>query len=117
MKLVHLIDDDSVALLCLEMFLGFEGFTTAKYNSALAFLSDNPKSAGCVVTDIDMPGMSGLELAAEMPKRGIDCPVIVMTGHCSAEKKRRAHELGVFDYLEKPIDPQTLVADVLRALA
>ena len=82
------------------------------------FLSTHAaKSAGCVVTDVDMPGMSGLELAAEMPKRGIDCPVIIITGDASAEKKQRAFELGIFDYLEKPIELDVLVADLRKALA
>jgi len=61
--------------------------------------------------------MSGLELAAEMPKQGIECPVIIMTGHSTAETKRRAFELGIFEYLEKPFDADVLVAEVRRAMA
>jgi two-component system response regulator YesN len=64
-----------------------------------------------------MPGMSGLELVAEMSNRGIDCPVIMMTGYRSTEKKRRASELGVVDYLEKPVKSDDLVAGLKKALA
>jgi two-component system response regulator FixJ len=119
MKRVHLIDDDPVLLHSLDMLLEIEGFSTTIHKSAAHFLSiiDEAQCAGCVVTDVDMPGMSGLELAAEMPRRGIDCPVIVMTGHGSTEKKRRASELGVFDYLEKPMDPDLLIAEIKKAMA
>jgi two-component system response regulator FixJ len=116
---VHLIDDDPFVLCSLDLILEIEGFATMIHDSAVHFLRmmEEAKCAGCVVTDIDMPGMTGLELAAEMPKQGIECPVIIMTGHSSVETKRRASELGVFKYFEKPFDADLLVAEVRRALA
>jgi two-component system, LuxR family, response regulator FixJ len=119
MKRVHLIDDDPLILYSLDLILEIDGFATTTHNSAAHFLCmmDEAKCAGCIVTDIDMPGMSGLELAAEMPKLGIECPVIIMTGHSSVETKRRASELGVFEFLEKPFDADLLVAEVRKAMA
>jgi DNA-binding NtrC family response regulator len=62
--------------------------------------------------------MSGLELAVEMPKRGIVCPVIIVTGiRASADQRRQVEELGIFQFFEKPIDPDILVAEVRRAIA
>ena len=119
MRKVHIIDDDPLVLCLLDSILEIEGFATTTHDSAAHFLCmmDEARCAGCVVTDIDMPGMSGLELAAEMPNRGIECPVIIITAHSSAKTKGRASELGVFEYLEKPFDADVLVAEVRRAMA
>jgi two-component system response regulator FixJ len=118
MKRVHLIDDDPAVLCSLDLMLKIEGFATTIHDSAAHFLCmmDEARCAGCVVTDIDMPGMSGLELAAEMPKRGIGCPVIIMTGRSTSETKRLASKLGVFEYFEKPFDAVVLAAEVRRAM-
>lgn len=99
----------------LVLLLGLEGHRTACFASAEAFLSAyRPGGPGCLLLDVRMPGMSGLELQAELAARGDPIPVIIITGHGDIAMARAALRAGAEDFLEKPIDNTNLL-DSLRA--
>jgi two-component system response regulator FixJ len=115
---VVVIDDDEGVLDSLEVLLAAEGFTVATYASARAFLEDrNGGPPGCIVTDVRMPEMDGLELVAELRRRGPLPPVIVITGHGDVPMAVKAMKLGARDFVEKPFEPDLLVAGIREALA
>lgn len=102
--IVHIIFDDSAVLESLEMLLKTYGFAVRTHPSADSFLRyvEARAEGGVVVTDVEMPGMSGIELLSEFPRRGFDWPVIIMTGRRYANVAAEAILLGAFDFLEKP---------------
>ena len=114
--IVHVVDDDDAARHSLEFLLKTAKITVHSYESAEAFLEKLATPAGCVVTDIRMPGISGLELIAQMKERGVNMPVIVMTGHGDVPLAVEAMKLGATDFLEKPFDDETMLAAVSAAL-
>jgi len=115
-RLVHVIDDDEAVRGSVEFLLTTAGFAVAAYDSAAAFLHAVPESAaGCIVTDVRMPEVSGLELLARLKEHGIDLPVIVMTGHGDVPLAVEAMKLGAADFIEKPFDDDTLLASIERA--
>ena len=116
--IVHVIDDDEALRDSIRMFLVNEGLEVRTYASANAFLADlGPSPAGCIVTDVRMPGMSGMELLAEIARIGLALPVIVVTGHADVPLAVRAMKKGAVDLLEKPFQGEELVEAVRRALA
>ncbi|HEX5795735.1 MAG TPA: response regulator FixJ [Geminicoccaceae bacterium] len=115
---VVVIDDDEGVLDSLGVLLAAEGFRVATYGSARAFLEGQTGGPpGCLVTDVRMPDMDGLELIAELRRRGPLPPVIVITGHGDVPMAVRAMKLGARDFVEKPFEPDVLVAGVQEALA
>ena len=115
---VVVIDDDEGVLDSLGVLLAAEGFRVATYGSARAFLEGQTAGPpGCLVTDVRMPDMDGLELIAELRRRGPLPPVIVITGHGDVPMAVRAMKLGARDFVEKPFEPDVLVAGVQEALA
>jgi two-component system response regulator FixJ len=114
---VHVVDDDDAMRHSLVFLLECAGMEARAYETALSFLERLPEmERGCIVTDIRMPGMSGLELVAELTARAIADPVIVITGHGDVPLAVEAMKAGVADFLEKPFDDQTLLVAVRRAL-
>jgi FixJ family two-component response regulator len=114
---VHLIDDDPVILDSLNMVLELEGYAVRTYASARMFLQNSWQCDGdCIVTDVDMPEMSGLDLLSALAARSNDAPVIVMTGRADARLKAAALKLGAFDLLSKHADADTLLASIDFAL-
>lgn len=110
---VFLVDDDAAVLRSLSLLLGLEGFRVQTYESALSFLDDvGPDSAGCVVLDLRMPGMSGIQAQEALLERGIDLPVIFLTGHGDVSNSVHAMKGGAFDFLQKPVPADTLIASV-----
>src|SRR5262249_28160820 len=102
---------DAIALL-----LSLRGYTTAIFASAEDFLRALPPSgAGCVVTDIRMTGMSGLELQRALESRRAALPLVLITAHGSIAAARDAFKSGAVDFLEKPFDDEHLVAAIERA--
>ena len=118
MALVHVIDDDEAVRESLSLLLETAGLSVRTYASATAFLDAVPTlSVGCVLTDVLMPGLNGLELQRRLIQLGIRLPVIVMTGHGDVPIAVEALKAGAMDFLEKPLDDVQLLAVVSSALA
>ena len=116
--LVHVVDDDASVRESLTVLLEAAGFPVRAYASATAFLqAASERTAGCVLTDVQMPELNGLELQRRMGERGIRLPVIVMTGHADVPVAVEALKAGAIDFLEKPFDDEQLLAAVNRAIA
>jgi two-component system response regulator FixJ len=114
----HVVDDDPEVRRTLERLLRSAGFTAILYDSGLAVLdAASGLSPGCMIVDVRMPGMDGLELLARLSDLGIDLPVIMMTGHGDVPTAVRAMKAGAVDFIEKPIDEDRLLASIKAALA
>lgn len=116
--IVYVIDDDESARHSLEFLLDVAGVRVRSFASADAFLKAAPPLAGaCVVTDVRMPGMNGIELAEELKRRGGQVPVIVITGHADVPLAIQAMKAGVADFIEKPFDDKVMLTAIRNALA
>jgi two-component system response regulator FixJ len=114
---VHIIDDDEAARHSLEFLLRSGGIASVSHDSAETFLSTLPNSKiGCVITDIRMPGINGIELMAQLRKGGSTVPVIVITGHGDIPLAVEAMKLGAIDFLEKPFDDDAILSAIDTAL-
>ena len=113
---VYIVDDDSAVRDSLRMLLESAGHRVCGFDAARAFLSDAKMDQGCLIVDIRMPGMSGLELQEELVRRNIALPVIVITGHGDVPLAVRAMTAGAVDFIEKPFDDQRMLDSVERAL-
>lgn len=111
---VFLIDDDASVRDSLSLVLSLKGMRTQLFAAAEAFLETyRPEWRGCVLTDLQMPKMSGLDLQRALLDRGISLPVVVLTAHGDVQTTRLAMKNGAFDFLEKPVNDEVLL-DVLR---
>ncbi|MEC7932882.1 MAG: response regulator FixJ [Pseudomonadota bacterium] len=116
--IVYIIDDDESVRHSLEFLLDVAGIRVRSFSSADTFLKSSPPLAGaCVVTDVRMPGMSGVELAEELRRRAASIPVIVVTGHADVPLAIQAMKAGVADFIEKPFDDEVMLAAIRDALA
>jgi two-component system response regulator FixJ len=116
--IVYVIDDDEAARHSLEFLLDCAGIRVRSFASADAFLAASPPLSGaCVITDVRMPGRSGIELVEEMKRRGATVPVIVITGHADVPLAIQAMHAGVADFIEKPFDDEVMLSAIRRALA
>ena len=114
---VHLIDDDDDVRRAVAFLLGTAGMAVRVHESALAFLNQLEKlQPGCVLTDIRMPGMDGLELQRRLRDMGNTMPVVVMTGHGDIPLAVTAMKLGAVDFIEKPFDDEVLVSAIRNSL-
>jgi two-component system, LuxR family, response regulator FixJ len=114
---VHVIDDDDAARDSLAFLLKTDNFSVHAYESARAFLDALPvREAACVITDVRMPEMTGLELLRQLRARGNSWPVIVMTGQADVPVAIEAIKSGAVDFIEKPYDADVLLAAVRAAL-
>ena len=114
---VHIVDDDGVVRRSLECLLHAAGFKSTAYETALSFLDAAAAvSAGCVLLDVRMPEMDGLELQARLNRMGCSLPVIVMTGGGEVEDAVRAMKAGAVDFIEKPFDDERLFGAIEEAL-
>jgi len=115
---VFIVDDDASVRDALSLLLSLRGHACATFASAEDFLAALQSGwRGCVVADIRMPGMSGLELQTALRERGIALPVIVITAHGSVAAARQAFLADAVDFLEKPFDGEQLLRAVEQALA
>ncbi|HEY8616326.1 response regulator FixJ [Phenylobacterium sp.] len=115
--LVHVIDDDEAMRESLSFLLDSAGIRARTYESAVAFLQQlDGLEPGCIVTDVRMPEMNGLELVRRLKERGVQQPVIVITGHGDVPLAVEAMKAGVIDFLEKPFDDEALLQAVRSAL-
>lgn len=117
-NVVHIIDDDDDARESLAFLLGTADVEVHAYESAVAFLKALPQLAGgCIITDVRMPEIDGMELLRRLHESGAALPVIVMTGHGDVPLAVEAMKLGAVDFLEKPFDDETVLASVRLALS
>ena len=115
---VHLIDDDEAVRASVGFLLEMNDLPARTYASAPEFLAvvDSLES-GCIVTDVRMPEMTGLELVKHLKGRGVGLPVIVITGHGDVPLAVEAMRAGVLDFIEKPFDDEVLLRSIRTALA
>jgi two-component system, LuxR family, response regulator FixJ len=115
---VHVIDDDDALRQSLQFLLESAGVKVATYESAAAFLAALPEidTGCCVITDVRMPGMSGIELLKRLRDMKLGLPVIVITGHGDVPLAVEAMKGGAADFIEKPFDDDVLLASVRSAL-
>ena len=114
---VYLVDDDQPLRESLAMMLGTAGFTVRAFASGREFLDGCPPGArGCLVLDLRMPGMNGLELQRALVERGDSLPVIFLSAFGDVPTTVRAVKTGAVDFLEKPVPPEVLVARIREAI-
>ena len=113
---VFVVDDDAAIRDSMRLLLEAADFRVRTYASAKQFLADGDFEGGCLITDVRMPDMSGLELQDEMLQRGILLPVIVITGHGDVSLAVRAMKAGAIDFIEKPFDDEQMLACIRRGL-
>ena len=115
--IVHLIDDDEAIRVSLSFVLEMNDLPARTYGSAQDFLAvAQTLTMGCVVTDVRMPEMSGLELVRRLKERHVTLPVIVITGHGDVPLAVEAMRAGVIDFIEKPFDDVVLLRSIRMAL-
>lgn len=115
---VYIIDDDEGIRRSLTFLLRTAGIASRAYEGALAFLADADNLApGCIVTDVRMPGMDGLELVRRLRENNFRHPAIVMTGHGDIPLAVEAMKAGAVDFIEKPFKDEVLLGAVRAALA
>lgn len=114
---VHVIDDDESVRDSLSFLLGGMNLTVLTYPSAEVFLEQRPWGlGGCIVSDVRMPGISGIELLRTLKEKGVDLPLIVITGNADIPLAVEAMKAGASDFLEKPFDDEVLLAAIENAL-
>lgn len=115
---VYLVEDDLAVSDSLEQLLRIKGYATTTFGTAEAFLAAaKPQWTGCAILDIRLPGMSGLDLQSTLTGRGINLPVIIVTGHGDTRNSRAAFKAGAVDFLEKPIDSDALMDAVATSIS
>lgn len=114
---IHVIDDDAAMRDSLAFLLDVNGFKPQVYESADAFLKEaSADVVSCVVSDIRMPGMTGVELVRRLKSDGSACPVILITGHGDVALAVEAMKAGAADFIEKPFDDEALLGAIRSAL-
>lgn len=115
--IVYVIDDDDAVRHSLEFLLKTAGIEVRGFESAKAFLEMLPRiKTGCIITDVRMPEITGIDLLRRVKESGLDIPVIVITGHGEISLAVEAMKIGAVDFLEKPFDDDLLLASVRSAL-
>lgn len=115
--LIRIVDDEDSVRSALSLMLAVEGWETADYGSARDFLvADDTKRPGCLILDVRMPGMSGLELQSLMTERRITMPIIFLTGHADIDVAIQSLKEGASDFLLKPVDDEKLLAAIAAAV-
>jgi two-component system response regulator FixJ len=115
--MIHVIDDDAAMRDSLAFLLDVNGFATEVFDSSSAFLAkaaDNRPA--CIVSDIRMPGMNGIELVRKLKSDGVVCPVVLITGHGDVALAVEAMKAGAVDFIEKPFDDAVLLGAIRSAL-
>ncbi len=115
---IFIVDDDALVRDSLSLLLGLKGYCSASFQSAEHFLASfRHECRGCVITDVDMPGMSGFDLCAALGRMGGALPVIVMSASCDPAVKARALAGGAAGFVAKPFDADQLLAVVTHVLS
>lgn len=109
-KTIHLVDDDEAIRHSASFMLRHAGYTVRTYKDGVTFLEEaGPEDTGCILLDVRMPIMDGLEVQAALADHGIAMPVIVLTGHGDVSVAVAAMKAGAVDFLEKPYEKQALL--------
>lgn len=115
--LVYLVDDDFSIRDSLSLLIESTGQAVRCFDSADAFLQDyDPDQAGCLILDVRMPSMTGLELQEELARRDFAIPIIFISGHADVPDSSKAFRAGAVDYMEKPFDSETLLTRMQEAI-
>ncbi len=114
--IVYLIDDDDAVRNSISMSLVVEGFSVKEYSSAIEFLENYHDQPGCLVADIQMPRMDGLELQKSLHQKNIKIPIIFITGHGNIPMSVKAMKSGALDFIEKPFVKKDLLKSINNAL-
>jgi two-component system, LuxR family, response regulator FixJ len=116
-SVIHVIDDDPIIRDSVGLVLARNGFCVQTHDSASQFLDHvDPDNTGCVITDVCMPGMSGIELLGKIKERGLLFPVVVITGNADIPLAVQAIKKGAVDFIEKPFDDEALLSSLRQAL-
>lgn len=114
---VYVIDDDDAVRESLAFLLQTSGMAVRSYDGAAPFLADlDNLGAGCIITDVRMPEIDGMELLRRLRQQGVTLPVIVITGHGDVPLAVEAMKIGAVDFFEKPFDDEALLSSVRTAL-
>jgi two-component system response regulator FixJ len=112
-RIIHLVDDDAAVRRSVGFMLKTSGHEVQPYESGLELLKNASKlDDGCILLDIRMPGMDGLEVQQALQQKGVALPVIIMTGHGDVGLAVRAMKAGAVDFIEKPFEKQSLMASI-----
>jgi two-component system, LuxR family, response regulator FixJ len=115
--LVYLVDDDFAVRDSLSMLIESSGQAVRCYESAHEFLNGfDPDQAGCLILDVRMPNMTGLELQEELVRRDFAIPIIFISGHADVPDSSKAFRAGAIDYMEKPFDSEVLIKRMQEAI-
>ena len=117
LRLVHLVDDDEAIRRSVGFMLKTSGFNVRTYDSGIELLKFGPNlETGCVLLDIRMPGMDGLEVQEALREKGVTLPVIIMTGHGDVTLAVQAMKAGAIDFIEKPFEKAVLLSAIDHAI-
>lgn len=117
-RTVYIIDDDAAMRDSLDFLLGSAGFEVTLFDSAVSFLEALPNLGfGCVVSDVRMPGIDGIDLLKRLKQGHKTLPIVVMTGHGDIPLAVEAMKLGAIDFLEKPFEDERLLNTITAALS
>src|SRR3990172_7859953 len=114
---IHVVEDETLVRDFLAKLFGSVGLECSTYASAQEFLRGfDQQRPGCLLADVRLPGMSGLDLQDHLRAMSISMPVVILTGYADVATATRAMKNGAFDFIEKPFSPQALLDSVHRAL-
>src|ERR1700749_3608838 len=114
---IHIIDDDAAMRDSLTFLLDVNGYAAKAWETADDFLKDDAaRTSSCIISDIRMPGMNGIELVRKLRSGGSGCPVILITGHGDVALAVEAMKAGAADFIEKPFDDDALLGAIRSAL-
>lgn len=115
-RTIYLVDDEEAIRRSASFMLKTSGYTVKSYASGVEFLKERELMPGCVLLDVRMPGVDGLEVQRLLRERGVSLPVIVMTGHGDVATSVQAMKLGALDFLEKPFEKAVLLRAIQQGL-
>jgi two-component system response regulator FixJ len=118
MTLVYVVDDDEAVRDSLSILLEAAGYEVEAFDLAYAALDrSRERRPDCILSDVRMPGMDGIEFQEKLSERGIQAPVVIMTGHGDVRLAVRAMKAGALDFIEKPFDDHAILASIKEAVA
>ena len=117
LRLIHLVDDDTAVRRSASFMLKTSSFQVRTYESGLELLKNAGElETGCILLDIRMPGMDGLEVQQALKEKGVALPVIIMTGHGDVSLAVKAMKAGAIDFIEKPFEKTVLIAAIEQGI-